>query len=122
MSDLSKDVEITPETIPVPTGYHILVALPDVKGTYKGGIIKSDVVLKNEEISTMVVQVVDIGPDAYRDEGKFPSGPYCQIGDYVLIRAYSGTRFKIHGKEMFRLINDDSVEAVVGDPTGYSRI
>ncbi len=126
MSDLSatdeKDVEITPQTIPVPTGYHILVALPGVKDTYEGGIIKSETAVKNEEISTMVVQVVDMGPDAYQDETKFPSGPYCQLGDYILIRAYSGTRFKIFGKEIFRLINDDSVEAVVADPTGYSRI
>lgn len=70
----------------------------------------------------MVVQVIDMGPDAYKDEARFPNGPYCKIGDYVLIRAYSGTRFRIHGKELFRVINDDSVEAVVEDPTGYSRI
>jgi co-chaperonin GroES (HSP10) len=113
---------LTAESVPTPTGYHLLVSLPDVKDTYKSGILKSDVVMKNEEISTMVVQVVDMGPDAYKDKSKFPTGPYCKVGDHILIRAYSGTRFKIHGKEMFRLINDDSVEAVVVDPTGYSRI
>lgn len=118
-----KKVEITPEQVPIPTGYHLLVTIPEVKETFgESGIIKSQEMLRNEEISTMVVQVVDMGPDAYKDKSRFPTGPYCEVGDFVLIRAYSGTRFKIHGKEIFRIINDDSVEAVVKDPTGYSRI
>ena len=114
--------QLTEQQIPKPSGYRILVALPEIKETTEGGIVKPDSVLKQEEVSTMVVQVVDMGPDAYQDKERFPNGPYCQIGDYVLIRAYSGTRFKIHGREVFRVINDDSVEAVVEDPTGYSRI
>jgi co-chaperonin GroES (HSP10) len=114
--------QLTEQQIPKPSGYRILVALPEIKETTEGGIVKPDSVLKQEEVSTMVVQVVDMGPDAYQDKERFPNGPYCQIGDYVLIRAYSGTRFKIHGQEVFRVINDDSVEAVVEDPTGYSRI
>lgn len=114
--------QLTEQQIPKPTGYRILVAIPEVKETYESGLVKPDSVLKQEEVSTMVVQVVDMGPDAYQDKERFPNGPYCQIGDHVLIRAYSGTRFRIHGKELFRVINDDSVEAVVEDPTGYSRI
>ena len=115
--------QLTEQQIPKPTGYRILVAIPEIKETYgDSGIVKAATEMKNEELSTMVVRVVDMGPDAYSDEKRFPNGPYCQIGDYVLIRAYSGTRFKIHGKEMFRIINDDSVEAVVEDPSGYSRI
>ena len=119
---MKENTELTADSVPTPTGYHLLVALPDVKDTYESGIVKSDIVMKNEEISTMVVRVVDMGPDAYQDETKFPSGPSCEVGDHILIRAYSGTRFKIFGRELFRLINDDSVEAVVVDPTGYSRI
>ncbi len=114
--------QLTEQQIPKPTGFRILVAIPDIKEATEGGIIKPDSVLKSEEVSTMVVRVVDMGPDAYQDKERFPNGPYCQIGDYVLIRAYSGTRFKIHDREFFRVINDDSVEAVVEDPTGYSRI
>jgi co-chaperonin GroES (HSP10) len=75
---------------------------------------------KIEEHSTTVLFVVKVGPDAYKDEGKFPHGPWCKEGDFVLVRAYSGTRFKIHGRE-FRLLNDDQVEAVVEDPRGYTR-
>jgi len=114
--------QLTEQQIPKPTGYRILVAIPEIKDTYESGLVKAETTLKHEEVSTMVVQVIDMGPDAYADKERFPNGPYCQIGDYVLIRAYSGTRFKIHGKEFFRVINDDSVEAVVEDPTGYSRI
>lgn len=114
--------QLTEQQIPKPSGYRLLVAIPEIKETYESGLVKAETTLKHEEISTMVVQVVDMGPDAYADKNRFPSGPYCKIGDFVLIRAYSGTRFKIHGRELFRVINDDSVEAVVEDPTGYSRI
>lgn len=119
----AENVELSEKDIPTPTGYRILVALPQVKDTYgDSGIIKSASELKNDEISSMVVQVVDMGPDAYLDEKRFPNGPYCKVGDYVMIRAYSGTRFNTNGKELFRLINDDSVEAVVNDPNAFSRI
>jgi len=114
--------QLTEQQIPKPSGYRLLVAIPEIKETYESGLVKAETTLKHEEVSTMVVQVVDMGPDAYADKERFPNGPYCKIGDFVLIRAYSGTRFKIHGKELFRVINDDSVEAVVEDPTGYSRI
>ena len=119
---MSEATELKPDQVPTPCGYRILVALPDITDTYQGGILKAEATLKAEELSTMVVRVVDMGPDAYKDRDRFPNGPYCQIGDHVLIRAYSGTRFKIHGQELFRLINDDSVEAVVADPSSYSRI
>jgi len=114
--------ELSVAQIPQPVGYHLLVALPEVKTEFESGIAKIETQIANEELSTMVVQVVDMGADAYKDETRFPSGPLCKTGDFVLIRAYSGTRFKIFGRELFRIINDDSVEAIVEDPTGYSRI
>ena len=61
--------------------------------------------------------VLKMGPDCYADANRFPSGAFCKDGDWIIMRSYSGTRFKVHGKE-FRLINDDSVEAVVEDPRG----
>ena len=70
---------------------------------------------------TTVLFVLDMGPDAYKDEAKFPNGPYCKVGDFVLVRTYSGTRFKIFGKEL-RLLSDDQIEAVVEDPRGISRV
>ena len=65
--------------------------------------------------------VIAMGPDAYKNSERFPSGPFCEKGDWIVMRAYSGTRFMVHGKE-FRLINDDSVEAVVEDPRGIVKV
>ena len=62
-----------------------------------------------------------MGPDCYKDEKRFPSGPWCKTGDFILARPNSGTRLKIHNRE-FRIINDDSVEGVVQDPRGISRV
>ena len=106
--------------LPEPKGYKLLIALPEVVETTEGGIIKSLKSQHEESIATIVGWVMSMGPDAYANYTRFPSGPYCDVGDWVLFRAFSGTRIKIHGKE-FRLINDDTVEAVVDDPRGVER-
>jgi co-chaperonin GroES (HSP10) len=106
--------------LPEPSGYRILCAVPDVEEKTEGGIYKADVTLHHEELLTTVLFVMKLGPDAYKDQSRFPSGPWCKEGDFVLVRPHAGTRVKIHGKE-FRLINDDAVEAVVEDPRGVKR-
>jgi co-chaperonin GroES (HSP10) len=106
--------------LPEPKGYKLLIALPEVEEATEGGIIKSAESQREESIATVVGWVMSMGPDAYVNYGRFPNGPYCQVGDWVVFRAFSGTRLKIHGKE-FRLINDDTVEAVVEDPRGVER-
>jgi co-chaperonin GroES (HSP10) len=73
-----------------------------------------------EEVASIIGLVIGMGTTAYNDKDKFPDGAYCKEGDFVIFRSYSGTRFKIKGEE-FRLINDDTVEAVVDDPRGYTR-
>ena len=98
----------------------MLIALPEVDEKTEGGIIKSVKYQHEETIATVVGWVMSMGPDAYSDPNRFPNGPYCQVGDWVVFRAFSGTRLKIHGKE-FRIINDDTVEAVVEDPRGIER-
>ncbi len=113
--------EMMEEGLPKPCGWRILIAMPDVERTYAGGIIKSDATIRNEEVSSVVARVLELGPDAYADKERYPNGPWCKEGDYVIIRAYSGTRFKVYGKE-FRIINEDTVEGVVADPRGYTRI
>lgn len=107
--------------LPVPTGYRMLIAIPKAEETYEGGLLKADITRAHEEVMTTVGLVVAMGPDCYLDKAKFPNGPYCKVGDFVLMRAYSGTRVRIYGKE-WRLINDDTVEAVVEDPRGIGRI
>ncbi len=106
--------------IPDPSTFHLLCVLPDIDEQYESGIAKSGQTMHFEEILSPVLFVVKMGPDAYKDAKRFPSGPSCKLGDFVLVRPNTGTRIKIHGKE-FRIINDDSVEAVVQDPRGISR-
>jgi co-chaperonin GroES (HSP10) len=107
--------------LPKPSGYRILCAIPEVDKEYEGtGLIKADETLRNEETLTTVLFVVDMGPDCYKDEKRFPSGPWCKPGDFVLIRPHAGSRLVIHGRE-FRIINDDTVEGIVDDPRGIRR-
>ena len=106
--------------LPEPSGYRLLIAIPEISEKTEGGVYMPDQLKKAEETATIIGFVVKIGPEAYVDEAKFPNGPWCKEGDFVIFRSYSGTRFKVQGQE-FRLINDDTVEAVVEDPRGYSR-
>jgi len=108
--------------LPHPTGYRILCAVPEVEKEFEGdiGLIKSDETIRNEETLTTVLWVVELGPDCYKDPSRFPTGPWCKKGDFVLVRPHTGSRLVIHGRE-FRIINDDSVEAVVDDPRGIKR-
>lgn len=106
--------------LPEPSGYRLLIAVPEVSEKTQGGVFMPDQLKKAEETASIIGFVVKAGPDAYADLNKFPNGAWCKEGDFVIFRSYSGTRFKVMGKE-FRLINDDTVEAVVEDPRGYSR-
>lgn len=106
--------------LPTPSGYRILCAIPEVDKEFESGIIKADQTINFEEKLATVLFVVEIGPDCYKDATRFPSGPWCKQGDFVIVRPNAGTRLLIHGKE-FRMINDDSVEAVVQDPRGIKR-
>jgi len=110
----------TASQLPEPQGYKLLIILPSIEEKTDGGVYLPDQMRKAEETASIVGFVMKLGPLAYRDEGKFPSGPWCKEGDWIVFRSYSGTRFKIHGRE-FRLINDDSVEALVSDPRGIAR-
>ena len=106
--------------LPEPKGYRILCALPEADEKFDSGIVKSSETMRNEEVLSTVFFVVKLGPDCYKDDKRFPNGPWCKEGDFILARPNSGTRLKIHGRE-FRIINDDSVEAIVEDPRGISR-
>jgi co-chaperonin GroES (HSP10) len=119
-------VKINEETefeaqLPKPVGYRLLIALPQVADTYEGtSILKTDSERGRDHIMSIIGLVVDMGNDAYGDEARFPDGPWCKQGDYVMFRMNSGTRFTIGGTE-YRLMNDDSIEAVVADPRGITR-
>jgi co-chaperonin GroES (HSP10) len=106
--------------LPKPSGYRILCAIPEIEKEFDSGIVKAGETVHYEEVLTTVLFVVAMGPDCYKDAARFPTGPWCKEGDFVLVRPNAGTRVIIHGRE-FRIINDDSVEAVVDEPRGIRR-
>jgi co-chaperonin GroES (HSP10) len=118
--EVPQDAEDKAKQLPQPSGYYILCAVPDVEEEFENGLIKSSQTVYTEEMLTTVLFVVALGPDAYKDPKKFPSGPWCKQGDFVLVRPNAGSRLVIHGKD-FRLISDDTIEAVVDDPRGIKR-
>lgn len=123
--DLSGFLEKEPiekaRQVPDPATYHILCMLPKAEEEFsETGILKSAKAMHYEELLSPVLFVAKIGPDAFKDKKRFPSGASCKIGDFIITRPNTGTRMKIHGTE-WRLINDDSVEAVVQDPRGIQR-
>ena len=121
MYSANKEVnETVANKIPVPSGYKLLIKPLEVKEKTDAGIYMPDALKNAEQTASVIGFVVKAGPDAYKDADKFPNGPYCKEGDFVMFRANSGTRFKVAGKE-YRLLNDDSIEAVVADPRGITR-
>nr|ASN63331.1 co-chaperonin GroES [uncultured virus] len=106
--------------LPKPSGYRILCAIPEIEKEFDSGIVKAGATVHYEEVLTTVLFVIAMGPDCYKDPARFPTGPWCKEGDFVLVRPNAGTRVIIHGRE-FRIINDDSVEAVVDEPRGIRR-
>ena len=122
-SILNTSAEQKAKQIPDPQGFMLLTVVPEAMGEYaesESGIIKSSGEIWREEMLTPVLFVIKMGPEAYKDEKRFPSGPRCKIGDFVIVRPNTGTRLKIHGRE-FRIIYDEHVEAVVEDPRGITR-
>lgn len=118
------EVQLTEEEVeaqlPRPVGYMILVALPKVEEAYDSGIIKADRTRHEEYILSSMGAVIDMGEEAYADKERYPNGPWCKVGDFVMFRPNTGTRFKVNGAE-YRLMNDDSIQAVVADPRGIVR-
>lgn len=121
LSGLGKEPEQKAKQLPDPKGYRILCAIPKVEDTFESGLYKADTTKYIEQHSTVVLFVLKMGDLCYKDPEKFPTGAWCKEGDFIITRAYAGTRIKIHGQEM-RIINDDSVEAVVEDPRGIQRV
>lgn len=119
---LNTSAEEKAKQVPDPATYHLLCMLPKAEEEMgEAGILyKTATMMAHEELLSPVLFVAKIGPDAFKDATRFPSGPSCKVGDFVLVRPNTGTRMKIHGTE-WRLINDDSVQAVVQDPRGIQR-
>jgi len=125
MTEAIQAIEPTEEEfeaqLPMPVGYRVLIAMPVVEDEFEGTDLLKSVTTKNhEQVMSIIGLVLDMGEQAYSDPDRFPNGPWCKQGDYVMFRANTGTRFTVEGSE-YRLMNDDSIEAVVADPRGIQR-
>lgn len=112
--------KVLADALPEPVGYKMLLVKPEIEEKSEGGIVYSDETRRKEEQGAVVGFVLKQGSLCYKDETKFPDGPWCKEGDFVLLRAYSGSRFSIKGKE-FIIVNDDQIEGVVDNPAGINR-
>lgn len=103
------------EKMPSPTGWRLLILPYKGKGKTESGIYLPDKVVEEQSVSTQVGYVLKVGELAYQDEDKFPDGPWCAKGDWVMFARYAGSRFKIDGGEV-RILNDDEVLAKISNP------
>jgi co-chaperonin GroES (HSP10) len=124
MTEENTQAQLTDEELdaqlPKPVGYKVLIALPKVEEKFESGLLKAERTIQQEHVLSMVGLVLDMGEQAYKDPDRYPTGPWCKVGDYVLFRSNSGTRFKVDGVE-YRFLNDDSIDGVVADPRGITR-
>jgi len=118
--NFSAPAEEKARQLPKPQGYKILCAIPEVEKEYESGLVKAEETMTYEERLATVLFVVDLGPDCYTDKARYPNGPWCKKGDFIVVRPNAGTRLIIHGKE-FRVINEDTVDLTVDDPRGIKR-
>jgi co-chaperonin GroES (HSP10) len=103
------------ERMPSPTGWRLLILPYRGKGKTDGGIYLPDAVVQEQTVSTQVGYVLKVGPLAYKDTEKFPSGPWCEQGNWVMFARYAGSRFRIDGGEV-RILNDDEILARINEP------
>lgn len=106
--------------LPKPKGYQLLGIKPKIERETDSGIVKPDMFIHREEAGSVVLMVLEAGDMAYSDTTRFPTGPWCKEGDFVLLGAYRGSRFTVDGQE-FVIFNDDMVLATVDDPRGINR-
>lgn len=108
-----KELAELKKLLPDPVGYHVLIAMP-LRQDKIGSILMTEEQKYREATASITGCVMKVGPDAYNDKSKYPTGPWCREGDWVIFRSYSGTRLKVKDQE-FRILNDDSIEATVLD-------
>ena len=101
--------------MPKPTGWRVMVLPFQPKVKTKGGILLAEAALERQQIGTVCGLVLGMGPDCYRDKKRYPEGPWCKKGDWVIFARYAGSRLKIEGGEI-RILNEDEILATIQDP------
>ena len=110
-----ENIQKQKEQLPEPSGWRLLVLPFTPKEKTKGGILIAQESLEKLRIATNCGYVLKVGPLAYYDKEKYPTGPWCKKGDWVIFARYAGSRLPIDGGEV-RLLNDDEVLGTIGDP------
>jgi co-chaperonin GroES (HSP10) len=118
--DATESIEHLPtekviERLPDPTGWRILVLPYKGQGKTKGGVILTDETMQERTYTTVTGLVLKMGTECYDNKERFPNGPWCKKGDWIIFGRYAGSRFGIEGGEV-RILNDDEIIAVVKDP------
>ena len=103
------------EKLPKPTGWRMLVLPFKMREKTKGGIVLAEQTLERQQVASQCGLVLRMGPDCYKDKERYPDGPWCKEGDWVMFARYAGSRIKIEDGEI-RLLNDDEVLATIKNP------
>ena len=104
------------EKMPTPTGWRLLILPYRGKGKTEGGVYLPQAAVSQQEVSTQVGYVLKVGELAYKDTEKFPNGPWCEQGDWVMFARYAGSRFAIDGGNV-SILNDDEILARISEPS-----
>ena len=102
------------DKLPKPTGWRMLLLPFKMKEKTKGGLILGQETLEKQQVASQCGLVLAMGPHCY-DKEKFPEGPWCKKGDWVIFARYAGSRIQIDGGEI-RMLNDDEVLATIDKP------
>ena len=115
-SDEQKEVTKEKAKLPQPTGWRLIVLPFKMDERTKGGIIMNESILEKQQVASQCGNVLAMGPQCYKDKERYPDGPWCKVGDWVIFARYAGSRIEIEGGEV-RLLNEDEILATVQDPT-----
>jgi chaperonin GroES len=114
-SEEQKEVTNEKAKLPQPTGWRLIVLPFKMDERTKGGIIMNETTLEKQQVASQCGNVLAMGPQCYTDKERYPEGPWCKVGDWVIFARYAGSRIQIEGGEI-RLLNEDEILATVKNP------
>ena len=113
--------DLTPEQLPIPRGARLLCKMVEIDDVSVGGIVLSSASTQQAHTASQCMQVLSMGPMAYQDPERFPTGAWCEVGQYVLVKPFVGVRL-VAGDVEYRFVYDDMVEGIIPDPTVFTSI
>ena len=114
-SESKKEIPKESTQLPQPTGWRILVLPFKMKEKTDGGVLLGQETIERQQVASQCGNVLAMGSECYQDKKRYPSGPWCKVGDWVVFARYAGSRIEIEGGEV-RLLNEDEVLATIQDP------